>query len=266
MNQDAYKFANIFPQTECLSQDTLLRYVRNELPKSECRRVENHTMDCPLCNAAVEALESDQGAGFEELAASLRSKVQERVEGGKVIEFPARVAAPKRRNWVAGFSIAAAVAILFSFAYIFFGNQPSASGVADNYFSLERPRILRGGDARGSVDPLDAGKSYMVKKEYAEAIKSFELVHSAEAEFLSGDCHYVLSQYEAAAKSYEKVIARQDSEYAHLAEFNLALTHLKLGKVEEARAALQKIADNLDHIDATNAGKALQELDKIDAH
>lgn len=265
MNQDAYKISNIFPQTECLSQDTLLRYVRNELPKAECRRVENHTLDCPLCNAAVEALESDQGAGFEELAASLRSKVQERVEGGKVIDFPAPAAAPKRRNWMAGLSIAAAVAILFSFAYIFFGNQPSASGIADNYFSLERPRILRGTSVRGA-NPLAEGKSLMVKKEYAEAIKAFDQVGTGESDFLSGDCHYVLSQYDAAAKSYEKVIARQDSEFAHLAEFNLALTHLKLGKVDEARAALDKIANNPEHIDAISAGKALQELDKIDAH
>lgn len=269
MNQDAYKISNIFPQTECLSQETLLRYVRNELSKSECRLVENHTLDCPLCNAAVEGLESNQGAGFEDLVASLRSKVQDRVEeGGKVIDFPSHptVAAPKRRSWVAGISIAAAVAILFSFAYIFFGNQPSASGIADDYFSLERPRIVRGGNVRGTASTLDEGKTLMVKENYTEAIKAFEQVSSGESDFLAGDCYYVLEQYEAAAKSYEKVIARQDSEFAHLAEFNLALTHLKLNKIEEARVALQKIANNPDHIDNANAGKALEDLAKIDAH
>ncbi len=280
MNQDAYNISKIFPQTECLSQDTLLRYVRNELPKMEVRMVENHILDCPLCNAAVEGLQSDQGAGFEALAASLRSQIQDRVEGGKVIEFPVHKVqvAPKRRTWAAGLSIAAAVAILFTFAFAFFGNEPSASGIADEYFSIQRPHVVRGGtgsDVRGgssgstttySPSRLDEGKTLMINKDYEDAINAFKQVNTGEAYFLAGDCHYALAQYEAAALSYEKVIARQDSEYAHMAEFNLALTNLKLGKIEAARVALEKIAQNADHIDRVNAGKALEDLAKIDAH
>jgi tetratricopeptide (TPR) repeat protein len=266
MNQDAYKMSNIFPQTECLTQETLLRYVRNESPKSEIRRVENHILDCPLCAAAVEGLQASNSEGFEMLAASLRKRIQDRVEETKVIDFTAHTAAaapaPKRRNWVGGLSIAAAVAILFSFAYIFFGNQPSASGIADEYFSLERPRIVRG----GFVNPMESGKALMVKKNYTEALEAFDQVGSGESDFLSGDCHFVLEQFDAAAKSYEKVIARQDSEYAHLAEFNLALTHLKLGQIETARVALEKIANNPDHMDNASAGKVLKQLDEIDAH
>lgn len=289
MNQDAYNISKIFPQTECLSQDTLLRYVRNELPKMEVRMVENHILDCPLCNAAVEGLQSDQGAGFEALAASLRSTIQDRVEGGKVIEFPAHKvqAAPKRRSWAAGLSIAAAVAILFTFAFAFFGNQPTASSIADEYFRIQRPHVTRGGadgDVRGgrngrgvrsgtptptttyAPSKLDEGKTLMINKDYEDAIAAFNQVNTGEAYFLAGDCHYQLEQFEAAALNYEKVIARQDSEYAHMAEFNLALTNLKLGKIEVARVALEKIAQNPDHIDHSNAGKALESLAKIDAH
>lgn len=278
MNQDAYNISKIFPQTECLSQDTLLRYVRNELPKMEVRMVENHILDCPLCNAAVEGLQSDQGAGFEALAASLRSKIQDRVEGGKVIEFPVHKvqAAPKRRTWAAGLSIAAAVAILFTFAFAFFGNQPSASSVADEYFHIQRPHVVRSGvsgDVRGgsantahSSQTLNEGKTLMIEEEYEAAVKAFGQVNTGEAYFLAGDCNYALEQYEAAAKNYEKVIALQDSEYAHMAEFNLALTHLKLGKIEVARVALEKIAKNPLYIDNGSAAKALEDLAKIDAH
>lgn len=281
MNQDAYNISKIFPQTECLSQDTLLRYVRNELPKMEVRMVENHILDCPLCNAAVEGLQSDQGAGFEALAASLRSKIQDRVEGGKVIEFPVHKvqAAPKRRSWAAGLSIAAAVAILFTFAFAFFGNQPSANSIADEYFTIQAPHVVRGGtgeDVRGgnrgsvphtpSPSTLDTGKSLMIEEDYEGAINAFNQVNTGEAYFLAGDCYFALEQYDAAAKNYEKVIARQDSEYAHMAEFNLALTHLKLGKIEAARVALDKIAKNPFHIDNASAAKALEDLVKIDAH
>lgn len=50
------KFADIFTETACPSQDQLLAYVKGELSAEERHEVEMHLQDCELCSEVVEGL------------------------------------------------------------------------------------------------------------------------------------------------------------------------------------------------------------------
>src|SRR5437868_389306 len=59
---------NVFSAPGCLSLDTIIRYLNDELPVKESHRVEKHMLDCELCKEAVEGYalmeKKDRAAGI----------------------------------------------------------------------------------------------------------------------------------------------------------------------------------------------------------
>lgn len=281
MTQDFYK-KNLFKPTECLSQDVLLRYVQDGLTPEEHRLAELHLCDCDLCSDAVEGLLMAPDYDLAAEVAVVNTLIQTRVQGAEaetegnapVIEFrPERKEmevgnGSKRRNWVSIISVAAAVAILFTFAFLFFGNDATPNSIADKYFAIETPDVFRGAPSGpdGGSNPesnFAEGKSAMLDGNFAEAAKKFERVDSGDAAFLAGDCYFKLREFEKAAASYQKAIQKRESDYGAFAEFNLGLTYLQLNKVGEAKQLFQTIAADTTHPDAVEAGKVLEELGKL---
>ncbi|MFK7808712.1 MAG: tol-pal system YbgF family protein [Saprospiraceae bacterium] len=66
---------NILTETPCLKEDEIKRYLAEESTKDELRRVENHLLDCPFCNDAIEGLQGyysfETDGELEELKATI---------------------------------------------------------------------------------------------------------------------------------------------------------------------------------------------------
>lgn len=54
------KINNIFAPSDCLSEDMLLRYTQNQLSNLQRNQVEQHTINCKLCNDALAGFEDHQ--------------------------------------------------------------------------------------------------------------------------------------------------------------------------------------------------------------
>ena len=52
------KLHNIFDESECISEKTLLKYVNKELSNIQRNEVEKHAINCKLCSNAIEDLRS----------------------------------------------------------------------------------------------------------------------------------------------------------------------------------------------------------------
>ncbi|RAJ06856.1 putative zinc finger protein [Chitinophaga skermanii] len=51
-------FRDIFEETDCLSQQTLMDYLQGKLSGEELHHVEQHIADCELCSDALEGLQA----------------------------------------------------------------------------------------------------------------------------------------------------------------------------------------------------------------
>ena len=277
MNQDILNFNKIFKATECLTKEQLLDYVNQQLTGSALRQVELHICDCPFCSDAVDGLAAEGTAGFEASLDRIRPDFSANAEeeAGKIIEFPSQKAieasapAPaKRRNFTAIFSIAAAVAVLLTFAFIFLGGSMTPNQIADEYFTLGELEGLRGGEPNN--DSLyNSGKRKMedaIKSEdkalYQVAADDFRQVSTDEAAFRGGQCFYKAGKFADAEAEFKRAIAIDKTHYKDMAEFNLAITYLKLNRLDEAKSGLEKISQQKSHPEYAHAKDALKDLNR----
>lgn len=265
MNQDQYTAGRIFQQTGCLSQDALLRYVDNELSRSEQREVECHLVDCPLCDDALQGIQEVGTAQFrasmERVAARLEQADEAASEGGQVIEFRPAVqpaAARKRPSLLTYLGIAATITLLTVLGILFLGgNNPS--GIADSYFKDFSAEVERS-DSPDQQSAFEQALDLFGKQQYAEAAPLFDAVGTPGAVARAGNCYYRAGNFTLAAERFASVKSQDTSIYADAAAFDLALTYLKMEKIEEARTELKDIAAKPKH--SFNA-QALQVLAEI---
>lgn len=82
----------IFTARDCLSRAEIHHYLNGRLPKDQRFKVENHLLDCPLCNAAIEGFEQmgqDAEITLDEVYEDIDAKLGEQA-GAPVIKkmFP----------------------------------------------------------------------------------------------------------------------------------------------------------------------------------
>jgi len=85
---------DILQETVCLEKGEIKRYLAEQSPKEELRRVENHLLDCPFCSDAVEGLEQyysfDTDQSLETLKADLVNLEEVKQEETKVVRIERR--------------------------------------------------------------------------------------------------------------------------------------------------------------------------------
>ena len=82
----------IIVPTPCLTQQEIRNYLQSNTDDEKRYRIENHLLDCPLCNAAVEGLSEhynfEEHNDLDELEDTIRDQYQE--SEVKVVEMPRR--------------------------------------------------------------------------------------------------------------------------------------------------------------------------------
>lgn len=262
-----------------MTQQLLLQYADGALSPEENRQVELHLADCAFCDEALEGILLCGTQAF----ATMVHEVTERVEAltsdgeeGKVIEFRPHIQPPVSETQPAattprtGFKrmlpflgIAASLAVIATLGILLLGAD-SAGKIADTHFQL-----LDSGTRRSIEDPsrgiddvveaYDEAMNHFAQQNYKAAAPLFDKDHSSKAKLYAGDCYFMLKNYSLAAMRYKSVIEAQNG-WEEQAEFNLALTFLKMDEVAQARMVLEKISLDGYHDFQKEAKETLDEV------
>lgn len=280
MDQKQYTLQNIFESPECLSQALMMAYANGTASDEEARKVEMHIIDCPLCEDAVDGLmmlpQTEMPQIIADAQQNLKKQIAEKsevfeAEGGTVIEFrpnsssevgassPEASPSNKKNPWTRYIGIAATVTILALLGI--FMMRPSANSIADKYFDATVISSTRG---MGTLDQAQFDKAVELyeAKSYTKAAPLFDNVDSIVATYFAGNCYFNSGEYAKAEDRFKSVVTKNQTWVEH-AEYNLAMTYLKLGKIEEARNLLSKIASD-DQQDFQNLAKeALEDVNSL---
>ncbi|MFT4667315.1 MAG: hypothetical protein ACI8YQ_001973 [Polaribacter sp.] len=152
----------ILEQTPCLKEEELKRYLSEQSPNEELRRVENHLLDCPFCSDAVEGLEQyysfEADDGLEKLKLAIEEKEPaEEQEAAKVISMS------RRSNVFTLNRIAAAVLLLLVPVASWFYMSNNTTGSPTGFGNSTTMRSTGGGTEEGSdllkvISLYDAGQ------------------------------------------------------------------------------------------------------------
>jgi tetratricopeptide (TPR) repeat protein len=96
--------SEIFQNSVCLSQEVLIRYVKNELNAAEKRGVELHLADCEICFDAVEGLILIESNRLNAIQQELSNRIEKRIQQDEKVKV-----IPVYKRW---YSMAAAIAAL----------------------------------------------------------------------------------------------------------------------------------------------------------
>lgn len=280
MDQNQYTLQNFFESPDCLTTGMMLAYANGTATDEEARNVELHITDCPFCDEALEGMMLLSKEEFTQMAAELKSDlkalVQEKTnefeaEGGTVIDFrakaksdaetaaPAAIGKKGNKRWMSYVGIAASIALIAMLSI--FLMRPSGSSIADKYFDATVISSTRG---MGSLDQaqFDQAVEYYEAKEYSKAAPLFDNVDSIVASYFAGNCYYNIQEFSKAEERFKRVIEKRQTWVDH-AEYNLSMTYLKLGKLDDARKLLTQIAND-DNQDFQNFAKeALKEVNAL---
>lgn len=291
MNEVPYTIGKFFAKSGCISQDMLMQYADGTLPEAQNRQVELHLADCTDCDEALEGIMLAGTENYAKMVEEVGKLVEQRIsqdssEGAKVIEFrpninpPQAAAIPVATTTRGGFKkalpffgIAASLALILTFGIFFMGD--SGAKIADRNFEAmeigtKRGAVLESPDPSDlSANPNAASEATYQEaldlyeaKNYQEAASKFDLSTQPKAALFAGDSYFLLENFTAAATRYQKVIDAKNGSEGH-AEYNLALTYLKLDQVDKAKAILEAIAQNEEHDFVNKAKLTLQDVNDL---
>jgi tetratricopeptide (TPR) repeat protein len=226
----------LFQEHKCLSEKDIQNYIKGQLSADERHRVENHLLDCPLCDDAVD--------GYRVLA-----------EGTKVQNTPQPAI---RRKLFTPLRVAAAVVVLIGGAWMFnlvLGDSSPEALFSSAYqlYPSDLDVNYRGGEgdeaaAATSVTAFQQAMELYEKESFEAAIPLFQEALDQEdtqemvVRFYLGLSLLETDQLNDATFQLQQV-ANAGRDYGHESQWYLALTNLKKGDAEAARQQLQKIIE-----------------------
>jgi tetratricopeptide (TPR) repeat protein len=279
MERDVYNFRQVFSPSGCITQEMLMGYAAGTLSKVEIRTVELHLADCEACSEALEGIQMVGVEAFAKMQKDLEAAIAQRIsqqetaevddQEAKVIEFrpqPTVAArqglvppsASKSRNWTKYIGIAASFVLIAVVSVLLLRNPKS--GLANEYFvdmdmgrtrSIESPAAVE--------DVFQKGLNLFQEEKYAEAAAVFDQDDSIRSTVYAANCYFRIEDYAKAETRFKKVVDA-NGNFHDVAEFNLAVTYLKLDREDDCRKVLSKISSDDNHDYQKKATELLKEL------
>ena len=235
----------LFNNRACLQPQEVTAYLEQSLSEEQRFAIENHLLDCPLCDAAVEGY----AQANPELTQQHLEQIQAAIPG---LKPPPSATAPSEaklrrlprwRNWAAA---AAAIALLITAGMIYSNQGPASSAelFAQVYTPYESPFAgTRSGGEEGL--PFADGMSAYQDGNYELALQNFNAVLASSptesiAHLHAGMANLQLEKTEAAIKHLSTVRLNAPVLYGP-ASWYLALAHLKAGDINSCKAILEQI-------------------------
>jgi len=158
-------------------------------------------------------------------------------------------------RWLApAFGIAAAAMLIF---FIGFG-EADPNQIAQQYFKPYTADFSVRGD---NTNNLALGQQAYDSHDYEKAVQFFsQEPNNISALMAKGNCEFLLNQPENAVATFTEITHKKtDQNIQYQAHWYLALSHLKLDDVIQAKKSLQLIAENSNYY--KNAQTILKKLD-----
>lgn len=251
----------IFQEDRCLSRREIAKYIGGKLNKAESFRVENHILDCPLCEDALEGYDTDE---FEKL-----NSVESFESFSKKLS-PQREAKIRRlSNTFILRRIAAAVLVLIiAVGGFMMLSTPSNNELYQAYFETYESDISprRGGESKAvEIHPLLKEAMDLYDDHNFEAsLPVFDKYIAIEKEdhfanFYAGMANLESGKMAEGIKFLE-FVKNSGSNYGNDGTWYLILAKLKVGERAEAKNLLIEYLKN-NKVPYHEKGKAL--LEKI---
>lgn len=260
----------IFQTHRCLSARELRQYTAGELSGRERYRVENHLLDCALCNDAVEGRTARPERDAAPLPTANAFLAHLAVAPAATEAAPsARETAPvrrlpRRRPWLQ--YAAAACVVALAAVSVWYFQETSKHDELALYDKPDAPIIrLRGGDTipLGNTK-LDAAMEAYDAAAYDRSAALFAEVIGAEPDNEDALYYGGLSELEngdtaAAIQLFERTLAI-GNKYPDEALFHLAISHLSQHEVSRARRYLQQLTLDENGLYYSRATAMLEQL------
>ena len=259
----------IFQTHRCLSARELHQYAAGQLSGTERHRVENHLLDCALCNDAVEGRTArpDRDAAPLPTANAFLASLNTAPKMQPAVTEEAKVRVlPRRRPWLQYVAAACVVALATVSVWYFQETNKHDRIIAQEYDTPDAEVINPRG---GRVVPLETSKLDAAMTAYDEAAYDRSAALFAEvvaAEPTNEDALYYggLSQLEngdtaAAIQLFERTLAI-GNKYPDEALFHLAISHLSRHEVAQARVYLKQLTADESGLYYSRAQEMLNQL------
>ena len=158
----------VFQTTQCLSKELLDGYVKGSLSEDLRFQVENHLLDCPLCEAAVEGFSEMQGEDHD----ALFDQVLEDIDA-KTMKVPS--AKQATRTKIPWNNIAAGLCLLIVAGAAFWYLNSSTPASYLSYFEDQESSWLTRSMADERIpQDLKSGLALYAKESYPASLSFFE--------------------------------------------------------------------------------------------
>jgi len=228
-------------------------YLRNKLNKEERAAFEMQLSTDDALKQEVELLSIVINGVKKSGRDQLKSRLQ------KIHETETSPASKTRRLWPMIAGIAASIALLMVVG-IFIKNQKVSPQMAFENFYQPYSLQLASRDATDNKEYLKINELYFNKKYKAvlPLLKKALLTDSTNARLnlATGICHLELNLLETARLNFLAIVKSKDLRLTDKANWYLALSYLKEGKIPEMKSALASILKNTD-ADHHNEAKEL---------
>lgn len=241
----------------CLSAEELQHYSEGRADEALRFRVEEHILDCPLCEAALEGYASKGNPGTE--------RIQQELEQlkGRIMETSDEIPVKVRPVWFNRAAAAAVVLIAFTAAWMYW-NHTADDRLFTSAFQPDEAGVLI---LRGEEDA--SPEQVMAMQLYQTGALEKALPHFKN--YLSGRPDDFMTMLAAGIAAIEAGQTAQAAEWLEIVRFNdaalfgeatwyLALAHWKQGNKAEATELMRELAAAKDPAWAEKAEAFLSRL------
>lgn len=223
-----------------LSHQKIVAFLKEELPKAEMERINEHLrndpLDADLVANIADALEA--GESIEDLEA--KAKAVERSSFRLADQESPSTTSSRRWYW------AAAAVLIFSVGMYFLNQKPSKEELYAQYFSPYQDVLtVRGDEETDWTEVME----YYNRGNYEQVSASMEKLDSTAKErpialLYMGIAQLNNSEVAQAEKTFKKLLSHNESVYLEHGEWYLALTYLRLGALDDATVQLRSLSDS----------------------
>ncbi|MBP7821644.1 MAG: hypothetical protein KA010_01895 [Saprospiraceae bacterium] len=254
--------------SDCLSIDIIEKYINNDLSSDKVRIVEQHILDCEMCDNALSAYTDNPsliGNAKEMIATSFASSSKEpkKRESSKIFALNSTI-----------MRVAAGLLILIiSVATFTYWKQNKDIRLVNNFLNIkEMPSAdfsVRGDDDKvANIDQqLQYALDLYIQKNYEHSYYNFKEYLDDHPENLMANYYGGLAALEYNqlddARNLLRIAYEKSDDFREDACWYLALATVKSGRMSEAKILLDEIIKNPENYYYTDAQQLMKELDQL---